>query len=812
MRIMAFVRFILATLLTIGLIYVLDHQVKLGDNTLPPPGKFFSPQHGFWMNAEPVGIRYPHRDLHLDGLRGEVSLLFDDQMIPHIYAENDLDAAFAQGYASATLRLFQMDLSSRAPLGRLSEILGERTLDYDLGQRRKGILEAAERLAASWEAKAEIRPQLQAFTDGVNARINELNPREWPLEFKLLDYAPEPWTFLKSAGFIMAMSETLARTAHDIPLSNAYQVVGPADFTFLYPNQNPKDIPVIPDTTIVASTKDTLQHVPPASGTWGYQDWLPESAPGVGSNNWAVSREKTRDHLSILCNDPHLALTLPSIWLEMQITTPKASAYGVVFPPLLGIAIGFNEHAAWGFTNAGHDVMDWYAIRWTDESKTTYLLDGQEKKAVLRTETIAVRGRKEPVLDTVRFTVWGPVPNLKTGTSGADLAMHWIPLLDIDDRMGVAFAKINQARTVDQWLLPLDVYDAPMQNALFATTTGDIALRVSGLLPIRNQTDGRLVQDGSRSEVGWIGFVPDDENPMTINPSQGYIASANQQSTDASYPYAYNGIFEHYRGRYINQRLRGNDSLTIEDMMALQFDNTSLFAQEAMGVFYPLIDTASLSESEFLALKSLRGWEGKFDALNNMPLLFDLWQRQVDSLTWDELYSAREQMPVELPEEWRLLELLQSTPDLKWFDIQATQDVENGSDIVTQAWKNAYRQFTDLSASGKGFWSAYQSTDIIHLARIPAFSAMDLELGGNKDALNAITSTNGPSWRMIVELGPQIRAFGIYPGGQSGNPGSAFYRNFLPTWQKGEYRSLQIRTKEEIMNMAPLIALTLKTN
>ncbi len=810
---MALVRFILAILITAGVIYLLDHQVNVGENTLPPPGKFFSPQHGFWMNAEPAGLRYPHRDLHLTGLQGEVDLIFDDQMVPHIYAGSDLDAAFAQGYVSAMLRLFQMDLSSRAPLGKLSEILGERTLEYDLGQRRKGLLEAAERLAASWEQNPQVKPLLQAFTDGVNARIDELDEREWPLEFKLLDYHPEPWTFTRSAGFIMAMCETLARTAHDIPLSNAYQVVGSGDFPFLYPNRNPKDIPVIPDTTEqVLPDPGSSPPAPPVSGTWGYQDWLPESEQGIGSNNWVAGRIKTRDHLSILCNDPHLTLTLPSIWLEMQITTPKASSYGVAFPALLGIAIGFNDHAAWGFTNAGHDVMDWYAIRWTDDTKSTYLLDGQDVKAIMRPEKVFVRGRPEPVLDTVRFTVWGPVPNLKTGTSGADLAMHWIPLLDIDDRMGLAFTKINQATSLDQWLAPLYAYDAPMQNALYATTSGDIALRVSGLLPIRNQTDGRLVQDGSSSSVGWTGFVPDHENPFTLNPPQGYIASANQQSTDATYPYAYNGIFESYRGRYINQQLRSRNALTIEDMMALQSDNTSLFALEAMAVFFPLIDSTALSDPEVLALKSLRAWDGRFEALNNMPLLFDLWQKQVDSLTWDELYAAREQMPVELPEEWRLLELLQSTPDLNWFDHKSTPEVEDAQQIVTLAWKKALRQFNTLSASGKGHWSAFQSTDILHVARIPAFSALDLELGGNKDALNAITSTNGPSWRMIVELGPQIRAFGIYPGGQSGNPGSPYYRNFLSTWQNGEYRSLQIRSKEELMKEAPLLALTLKKN
>lgn len=806
---MTVLRFILATLVTIALLYVLDHRVQVGENTLPPLGKFFSPQHGFWLNAEPVGVRQTQREITFNHLDGDVSVIFDDQMVPHIYAKNDRDAAFAQGYVSAMLRLFQMDLSTRAPLGRLSEILGERTLEYDLGQRRKGIPEAAERLAASWQSDPVVQPLLQAFTDGVNAWISDLDSRQYPLEFKLLDFQPEPWTFIKSAGFIMAMNETLARTAHDIPLSNAYQIVGPEEFAFLYPWKNPHDIPVIPDTTeVYPAHLQSAASIPDQQ--WGYQDWLPESDAGIGSNNWAISPVKTRDHLTMLCNDPHLALTLPSIWLEMQITTPQNSSYGVAFPALLGVSIGFNKNAAWGFTNAGHDVMDWYSIHWTDSQKTTYLLDGKETKAVLRQEIVHVRGREVPVVDTVRFTVWGPVPNLKAGTSGADLAMHWLPLLDIDNKMALAFSQINQAKTVDQWLAPLQSYDAPMQNALFATATGDIALRVSGKLPIRNGTDGRLIQDGSQSSVGWTGYVQDQDNPWVINPIQGYIASANQQSTDSTYPFPYYGIFEDWRGRYLNQQLSSKDSLTIEDMMALQADNTSLFAVEALSLYTSLLNSSSLSDSQKTMLNSLNQWKGKYDALNTMPLLFELWHGQIDSLTWDELYAARDSIPVEIPEEWRLLDLIKMTPENHWFDLQSTSKIESAADIVTLAFKRAMTAFTILSSEGKGSWSTFKSTDIMHLARIPAFSAMDLELGGNRFALNAITSTNGPSWRMIVELGPENRAFGIYPGGQSGNPGSPYYRNFLSTWQKGEYRSLRIRSKEEAEEEGHLLTLTMK--
>lgn len=808
---MAILRFLLATVATITLIYFLDHRMQAGENMLPPLGRFFSPQHGFWLNAEPLDQRLPHREIILEGLEGDISILFNDQLVPHIYADNARDAAFAQGYIAAMLRLFQMDLSTRAPLGRLSEILGERTLEYDLGQRRKGIPEAAERLAASWEADPTVRPVIQAFTDGVNAWIGSLDPRQYPLEFKLLDYQPENWTFTKSAGFIMAMCETLARTAHDIPLTNAYQLVGPTDFALLYPWRNPHDIPVIPDT-VLEGTALTPSLPGVAGPMWSYQDWLPESDPGIGSNNWALRPSKTKNQLTILCNDPHLTLTLPSIWLEMQISTPESSAYGVAFPPLPGVSIGFSKDAAWGFTNAGHDVMDWYTVQWTDPAKTTYLLDGQETRATLRQEVVTVRGREEPVLDTVRFTVWGPVPNLKAGTSGADLAMHWLPLQDIDNKMVLAFSEINRASTLAQWLAPLQTYDAPMQNALFATSTGDIALRVSGKIPLRNGTDGRLVQDGSRSQFGWIGAIPDEDNPLVINPPQGFIASANQQSTDDHFAYPYYGIFEDWRGRYLNQQLRSRDSLTVEDMMALQSDNTSLFAAEAMPVYITLIDSAKLNRQQHAALSSLGNWNRRYEALESMPLLFELWHAQVDSMTWDEFYAIRDSLPVEIPEEWVLLDLMQSHPQMAWFDQKKTTTVETAKDIVTLAFQRAFARFTQLSNEGKGSWSAYKSTDIMHLARIPAFSAMDLELGGNRFALNAITSTNGPSWRMIVELGPEVRAFGIYPGGQSGNPGSSYYRHFLPIWQKGEYRTLKIRSKEDVQNDDPILSLTLKNN
>jgi penicillin G amidase len=791
---MALFRLLLALSLTLGFIWFMNRPVRAGEQTLPPPGAFFSPQHGFWQQAEPLNRRPQTLLLPSDGLEGPVTICLDKELIPRIFAENERDAAFAQGYISAYLRLFQMDLSTRSPIGRLSEVIGERTLEHDLTQRRKGLLEAAERLAADWMADPSVRPVLQAYLNGINARIAELTPASLPLEYKILHFKPEPWDAVRSAAFYLAMSETLALTARDLPLSNAYQILGAEAFALLYPDWNPYDDPVIPsaDTLHIEGAAGRAPVSPPPSGTWGYHQTSPPNPPGVGSNNWAIAPKLTRNGHPLLCNDPHLALTLPSIWLEMQVSTPEQDAYGVAFVAIPGIAIGFNRDIAWGFTNAGHDVQDWYTITWTDREKTRYLLDGREVDATLREELIYVKGRTEPVRDTLRLTVWGPVPHLISGTPNADLAMHWLPSGDLDAHMSLVFPRINRARNLEEWKAPLLRYDAPMQNGLFASKTGDIALRISGKMPLRPPGDGRLIRDGSLSDQAWLGFVAPEDNPFAHNPAQGYLASANQQSTDRSYPWPYYGVFEDWRGRYLNERLRGREGLAVEDMMSLQNDNTSLLAREALQVLIPLIRDKVQDPTQREALRSLESWDHRFDARQTEPVLFDLWIKRTDTLAWDELYAARDSLPVEIPEKWRMIELLRDQPELHWWDIAATPERESAADLVYRTFQEAIQRLRELGAENRDHWAAYQATGIRHIARIEAFSASKLELGGHHSALNAMTSTNGPSWRMVVELGPEPRAFGIYPGGQSGNPGSPFYRQFLPVWQKGEYRTLTL--------------------
>ncbi|HRD81449.1 MAG TPA: penicillin acylase family protein, partial [Saprospiraceae bacterium] len=204
---MRFVSFFLAAILSAALLFVLAWPQPFG-KPLPPVGKFFSPFGGFWKNAAQGDV------FTLDGsafeqLKAPVTVVFDERLVPHVFAENETDAVFAQGYVTARYRLWQMDFATRAAAGRLSEVVGEKALDRDRGQRRKGMLMAARNAVAAWEKSPEEMALVEAYTNGVNAYIQSLAPADYPLEFKLLDYAPEPWTPLHSALMMKNMAETL---------------------------------------------------------------------------------------------------------------------------------------------------------------------------------------------------------------------------------------------------------------------------------------------------------------------------------------------------------------------------------------------------------------------------------------------------------------------------------------------------------------------------------------------------------------------------------------------------------------------------
>ncbi|RMF03832.1 MAG: penicillin acylase family protein, partial [Bacteroidetes bacterium] len=371
---MIYLRFCLAITLLVFLCYFGGYHGQIA-RQIPAPATFFDPFAGVWQQAEAKTSSGTHHLSHAL-YRGQV--IFDKRHVPHIFTTKRTDAAFLQGYCHARHRLWQMDISTRATAGRLAEVFGSPMAQRDRLQRRRGLVEAARKALATWYEAPPTAALLDAYTDGVNAYLSSLSPADYPLEFKLLGYTPEEWTPLKSALFFKSMAQTLCARNHDLESSTTLALLGDSLFQAIYPEYNPQQSPVIPAHTPWPFTPLELSGAADEQLSWlSPFPPLDQSPAGIGSNNWALSSYKTATGFPLLANDPHLRLTLPSIWYEVQIHTSASNSYGVSLPGLPGILIGFNEKSAWGITNVGQDVLDWYRIAWTDSTHNHYWLDGE---------------------------------------------------------------------------------------------------------------------------------------------------------------------------------------------------------------------------------------------------------------------------------------------------------------------------------------------------------------------------------------------------------------------------------------------------
>lgn len=783
--------FLLWLIILAAWIFISAIPIKIGDQTLPSIGPFFSPYDGFWQNAE-SDSDYKNIEISHPSLNGTVEVVMDDRMVPHIFAENDLDAAFAQGYLHARLRLFQLDIASRAISGRLSEILGPRTLDHDKQIRREGIVWGAEKSLQLYQKDPASMQHIQAYTDGINHYIKNLSARQLPLEFKLLGYQPEEWTLMKCVLTSKSMARTLTTRNFDIQNSNLIHEIGDTLFQFLFPHLQPGQTPVHPGpwTGLNNNVLNTSNQTP----VYGYHDPFTVQDPqqAFASNNWAVSGKKSSTGNPILCNDPHLQLTFPSIWIENHLVTPQKNVYGVSLLGVPHIIIGFNEYIAWGITNGGHDVVDYLEVRWTSQDKKKYQLDNQSLETEYRVETIGIKGQNA-IIDTVSYTRWGPVA-IKSEESGkGDLIFKWSGHDAKSERELLTFLLLNKAQNLQDYMEAISVFPSPIQNVVFASRDGDIALKSQGFWPLRNDMSGQFISDASKSSSSWTYYLDNSQIPATINPERQYVSSANQHSTDNTYPYVYIGSFEEFRGRTLNRILEQKPLLSIQDMADIQNSNFSLKAEEALPAMLELLENTDLTSAQKSALELLRSWDYDYTAQSPAPAIFNEWFNEVEKLTFDETTNEKPSYS-RLPDQWKLVELLNDFPDHTVFDIYETSGVrETSRDIVYTAFTGICDKLNiDDQNIGNLTWNNHQKPAVNHLLRIPALSRF-LNVGGIPDALNAMSATHGPSWRMIVELTPQgPKALGVYPGGQSGNPGSRYYDDSIDTWSEGRHHELHL--------------------
>lgn len=773
-------RFFLALIITVSLLVVLNTRIA----EKPAFGKLLNPTTGFWTNAEGNDFYLPSV-VASEHLSSKTEVFFDEKRIPHIFADSEHDLYFVQGYIVASLRLWQMEFQVLAADGRISEILGadEKYLNFDKNQRRLGLGFGAKNKLKALEKNQLGLDLLNAYTDGVNAFIENVDAKNLPLEYKLMGYKPEPWSNYKTMLVLMNMTNILAAHGDDIENSNFIAKYGKELYDLLYPT-NINVEPVIPtpkegwaakfnmDTSKFWLKTDTTNKV--LSFTKDTEEYH------IGSNNWALSGSKTKSGYPLLSNDPHLKFSLPSVWIEMHLVGPHSNAYGVTFPGSPGIIIGFNEHIAWGMTNSGRDVKDFYTVAYKDATKELYHYQNEWLRSEFLIEEYKIKGAKS-VFDTVIYTKFGPVlhTDFETQNGTKDIAVQWMGHKDSEEYM--MFYLLNKAKNFDDYLDATKYFSCPAQNMVFASVDGDIALRNQGKFPINKLEQSKFLQTSNEGKV-WDEFIPFDHNPMQHNPERGFVASANQESTDETYPYYYTGGFENYRNRVINSELTKLSKATTENMIALQLNNFNMKASESLPIMLPYIDQKHLDFAQQEVLTALENWDFYNNVDAKAGIYYELFFEQYKALLWDEFGAG-----MKAPKEEHAIYLLQDSVSFPFIDNASTEKIESQKDLINEAF--LYTATESKKYEGQNY-GQFNDVSFNHLAELEAFSRK-IVYGGNNHVVNATRKTWGPSWRMIIDFdGGKINGLGVYPGGESGNPGSKYYDDMLDDWAANKFHKL----------------------
>ncbi len=755
----------------------------------------------------------------LKGLDAPVEVYFDPHGIPHIYAQSWPDAARVLGYLHARDRLWQMDLFRRRASGQLAEVLGTDHLESDILMRRLGIRASSTALWKSDVLPVDLRAELSAYADGVNAYVAEIGDAGLPAFFKLVGYKPEPWSPVDTLVFSKYMGWDQSGTMDDLWFGAMVEKLGVAAVSALWPHARPYEIPTVKRQ----SKRDSLP-----SGAAARADSLaPRHGEGriylatyerlsragwfdrglsFGSNNWAVDGTKTVSGKPILCSDPHLGFNLPSIWYACHISVRGENLAGVAFPVGPGIVIGHNDRIAWGITNMQADAVDYFVETADAGHPHQYLHKGEWKPIESHTESLKVRGKPDREL-TIEQTVHGPIVERK----GRVISMAWTGLGPTTDP--IALWRMSHARNLKEFLAGCDQLVCPCLNLAYADVEGNIAIHPCGALPLRLRGQGRIPMDGASGENDWAGMIPRSELPLSVNPPEHYVTSANGRPSPLGYPYYLGWMWDpSYRTRRINDILAHASQLTLEKMQAIQYDTHDLAAERFLPVFLAAIRDSDLVEPVAeRALGELKRWNYVASVDSRAPALWLRWLEFYRDGVWKNKWTSR---GIKQPgggwgfsgdnRREPMLEVLEymtrDFPTSTWFDDRSTAERETRDDIIRRAFgemtASIKKQFGDDPAAWE--WGKINRLKIDSLSGVDALARTGTPVPGTAFTLNpgsdVGTVGGGASWRMIVDLANPQHSRGVYPGGQSGNPANPHYDDQIALWAAGKYLPLNAVT------------------
>lgn len=726
----------------------------------------------------------------------DVTVTRDEKGVPHIFAKTDADLYRAQGYVQAQDRLFQMDLARRQASGRLSEIIGEATINTDKHFRTFSLRDAAEKSLAAYDD--ESKQVLEWYAEGVNAFIaqaKESNTLSY--EFALLGYEPEEWTVVDSLTIGKYMAYDLGGNWNTL----AFRHWALQNFD----EEKAKELFIKYPENASAIIEANIQNPVAVAGQFS-AEMLPNEFNG--SNNWVVSGDKTKSGTPILADDPHLGLSTPSIWYQMHLQSPQQNVSGVIFAGIPGIILGHNDEIAWGVTNVGPDVQDLYIEIPNPDNPTQFRYDGKWEQAEVRDESIKVKDGETVDFEVV-VTRHGPIMTdlaFKDTEPTAQFSMQWTALQPTAELRAVL--GFNKAKTWSDFEKALEDFKAPAQNFVFASKDGTIAYKANGQIPIRKQGEGQLPVPGDSSDYGWEGFIPWDELPTLVNPKEGFIATANNQVIGEDYPYHITDFWaQPYRFERIKEVLEANDAITVEDMMALQMDQHNLYARE----FLPDLLT-SLKEkdqdgkyAEIIAM--LEKWDMVDAKESGAPLVFHTLMIKLQEVLF------KDQMPEDMYGIMygkfnitdQLLRTAYSGEKSIWIEEQGGID-----ETIYKAFELTIAQLEDQFGknSSKWQWGDYHQLTFDHTLGSASpilaayFNAKKVPIGGSKVTVQAADNDlagnvdHGASWRFVVDVGDLSSAYHIVGPGQSGHVKSDWYQDQVLDWANGDYHQTFIKQEE----------------
>lgn len=741
-------------------------------------------------------------NVSLTGLFEPVEVFRDSFAIPHVYARNEHDLYLATGYLLAQDRLWQMDLLRHITEGRLSEIFGERYLENDIILRALRFRDKSEKLLAN--ADSSHIEVLRAFSEGVNQYI-QTNKHRLPFEFRILGYKPELWEPYQTVNMIGYMGWDLKSGWSEVLLSEIQHAVDSLRYRQLLPDALRKQPVVYPGASEPKSLSlllpDQLKH------TQMLQDLRMDVLDG--SNNWAVAGDKSTTGSPMLANDMHLGLNIPGIWYQMhQVVEGRLNVTGLVLPGTPFVICGHNDSIAWGMTNTYVDNVDFYEEKINPADSNQYEFNGEWRNFEARTEIIQTKEGNQ-VEKTLLFTHRGPVVSGFKNFSDKVVTMHWVGD-EVSDEIKTMYL-LNRAHNWDEFKQALKTFTSISQNIAYADRKGNIGLFCAAGVPIRKRDIPLGVLPGITDEYDWKGYVPFEELPHQYNPEGGFIASANNRTVPADYPY-HIGTWYAQPNRYerITELLNAKDRLSVEDFKAIQLDRYSKLAEAYMPVFIKaLSDETNLTPTGRAAFDLLKNWNYVMDADDAAPLIFEsVYVNLVGCIYADEMEPALYEQYLRLGSIWRnATDQLLETEESVWFDDVTTSDRKEllkdmvscafgkavtdlesqlGSDPVTWKWGNLHRLILNHPLSTVNILDK-----VFKLRRgpYPVGGSFHTVAPYGYTTAKTFDSEFGASHRHIFDLSDWDHSLTVIPTGNSGIPASRHYCDQSELYVAGKYHA-----------------------